>query len=424
MTDATITVIVLAFAIVMFVLERIPLAATAMIVALSLSVFRVLTPAQAFAGFVNSSVILFVGMFVISGALFETGMAAKAGRLILRFAKTERQLMATTMIATGLLGAIMSNTAVAAVFLPIVIGIATQSGFSKSRLLLPMAYAATMSGSLTLISTPGNLIAHGLLQEHGHAGFSFFGLGLVGFPLLIVGTLFFCIFGPKLLPAEDRSVQQEVSSKDFSDIPAWKQRMSVIVMIFTIIGMIVSDQINIPGLPLHVIAAIGALTLVVTKVITEQQAYTAIEWKVVFLIAGTFPLATALETTGVGMSFAHGVLALLGENATPFAVTAVIFLIAVALTSFISNTATIALLAPIAISIALTMGADPRAAAAATVVGAAMSFATPVSTPPNTMVVAHGGYKFTDYVKAGVPLTIVTGMVALILLPIVFPFFP
>ena len=422
MEPSTITIILLIFTIVMFVTEKIPLALTAMIVAISLTVSGVLTPAQSFAGFVNPSVILFASMFVVSGAFFETGMAAKTGGVLAKFAKSERQLIIATMVTTGLLGSVMSNTAAAAVFLPIVIGIAARSGFSRSRLLMPMAFAATMSGSLTLISSPPNLIAHSLLQEQGFGGYGFFDFGLVGLPVLIIGTLFFAVFGPKLLPADSGTQDMaDIKEQDFSHVPKWRQNMAVIVLVTAVIAMIFSEQI---GLPIHVISTIAALILVLTKVITEKQAYQSIEMRVIFLFSGTLPLATALETSGVGMMFAQWVLGLLGENATPFAVTAAIFITAVVMTSIISNTATVALLCPIAISIAITMGADPRAAAAATVVGAAMSFATPVATPPNTMVIAAGGYKFMDYVRAGVPLTVVCGTVSIILLPIMFPFFP
>jgi len=409
------------FAIVMFVWEKLPLAVTAMIVSMALNMFGVLTPAQSFAGFVNASVILFASMFVVAGAFYQSGVASAWGKQILRFAKTERQLMVLTMLLVGLIGAVMSNTAAAAIFLPIVIGICATSGFSRSRLLLPMAYGATMSGSLTLISSPGNLIAHSLLQEHGYAGYAFFDFGFVGFPVLFIGCAFFGLVGQKLIPNRGDLGESDVKEKDYSNVPAWKRNLSIITLIVVVLCMIFVDQIGIAN---HVVATLGALFLVVTKVMTEKQAYEAIEWKVIFLFAGTLPLATALETTGAGSMFADWALGMLGADPSAFAVTTMIFFTAVALTTLISNTATTALLAPISISIAHAMDADPMAAAAATVVGAAMSFLTPISTPPNTLVFAHGGYKFTDYVKAGLPLTIVTSIASVILLPIVFPFWP
>jgi len=406
------------FAIAMFVWEKLPLAVTAMIIPMALHVFGVLTPAQSFAGFVNASVILFASMFVVAGAFHETGVAAIWGRAILKLAKTERQLLILSMLMVGLVGSVMSNTAAAAIFLPIIIGICTASGFSRSRLLLPMAYGATMSGSLTLISSPGNLIAHSLLQEQGYAGYAFFDLGFVGFPVLFIGCIFYGLVGQKLIP-DYKLADSEVKEKDYSSVPQWKRTVSVLTLIVVVLCMIFVDQIGIAN---HVVSTIGAIFLVVVGVMKEKEAYASISWPVIFLFAGTLPLATALETTGAGRMFAEWALGLLGENPTPFAATAMVFFTAVALTTLISNTATTALLAPISISIAHAMDADPMAAAAATVVGAAMSFATPISTPPNTIVFAHGGYKFTDYVKAGIPLTIVTSIASVILLPIVFPF--
>jgi anion transporter len=421
MEPMMITAVIMVIAIAMFVWEKLPLALTAMMVAMSLQLTGVLTAAQAFSGFVNSSVILFASMFVVSGAFEATGVAQKTGDLVMKFSKTENSTLIVTMVVTAFVSAWMSNTGTAAIMLPIVIGICKSTGYARSRLLMPMAFAATMGGSLTLIASPGNLIAHGLLQQHGYAGYAFFDYGKAGVPLVIVGILFFIFIGKRLLPDNKDLVETEVKQKDFSHIPQWKKTVALGTLIVVVIMMIFVDQV---GIPLHVTSTLGAIFLVLTRVMTEKEAYNSISWPVIFLFAGTLPLATALEITGAGAAFAQWTIGMLGGDPSPMAVTGVIFMTAVVMTSLMSNTATTALLAPISISIAHQMGADPMAAAAATVVGAAMSFATPIATPPNTMVVAHGGYKFMDYVKAGVPLSIVMSIAGIIILPIVFPFWP
>lgn len=144
-----------------------------MIVCISLILTGVLDPAEGFAGFVNSNVILFVDMFIIGGALFRTGMASEIGGLVTRFAKTERQLVVVIMLLTGFMSGLLSNTGTAAVLIPVIIGIAAQSGFARSRLLMPIVFAAAMGGNLSLIGAPGNLIAQAELQRQG-LGFSFF----------------------------------------------------------------------------------------------------------------------------------------------------------------------------------------------------------------------------------------------------------
>lgn len=146
MSPIEITLSLLLFATVMFVWERIPLALTAIIVCLALVLTGVLDAKSAFNGFINTNVILFVGMFIVGGALFETGMANRIGGLVTRFAKTERQLIVAIMVIVGLLSGVLSNTGTAAILIPVVIGIAAKSGFSRSRLLMPLVFAAAMGG--------------------------------------------------------------------------------------------------------------------------------------------------------------------------------------------------------------------------------------------------------------------------------------
>ena len=168
MSPATITLLFLLFAIVMFVWEKIPLGVTSMIICVGLVVTGVLDWKTAFAGFIDSNVILFVAMFIVGGALFETGMANKIGGVVTHFAKTERQLIIAIMIIVGLMSGVLSNTGTAAVLIPVVIGIAAKSGYSRSRLLMPLVFAAAMGGNLSLIGAPGNLIAQsvGLFTLH------------------------------------------------------------------------------------------------------------------------------------------------------------------------------------------------------------------------------------------------------------------
>ncbi|MFV9098892.1 SLC13 family permease [Klebsiella aerogenes] len=422
MEPITITLCLLVFAIVMFVWEKVPLAVTSMVVCVALVLTGVLDLKQAFAGFIDSNVILFVAMFVVGGALFETGMANKVGGVITHFAKTEKQLIFTIMVVVGVMSGFLSNTGTAAVLIPVVIGVAAKSGFARSRLLMPLVFAAALGGNLSLIGAPGNLIAQSALQNIG-SGFGFFEYAKVGLPMLLCGILYFLTIGYKFLPATGNSgeVGSVGEQRDYSDVPRWKQILSLVVLIATILGMIFEEQ---TGISLTVAGCIGALVLVFTGVLTEKQAYKAIDSQTIFIFGGTLALAKALEMTGAGKLVADHVIGMLGQNSSPFMLMVVVFVLSVIMTNFMSNTATVALLVPVSLSIAAGMGADPKAVLMATVIGSSCAYATPIGMPANMMVLSAGGYKFVDYAKSGLPLIIVSTIVSLVLLPILFPFHP
>lgn len=422
MEPITITLCLLVFAIVMFIWEKVPLAVTSMVVCVALVVTGVLDLKQAFAGFIDSNVILFVAMFIVGGALFETGMANKVGGVITHFAKTEKQLIFTIMVVVGVMSGFLSNTGTAAVLIPVVIGVAAKSGFTRSRLLMPLVFAAALGGNLSLIGAPGNLIAQSALQKIG-SGFGFFEYAKVGLPMLVCGILYFLTIGYKFLPNNPNSgeVGSVGEQRDYSHVPRWKQILSLVVLIATILGMIFEKQ---TGIRLAVAGCIGALVLIVTGVLTEKQAYKAIDSQTIFIFGGTLALAKALEMTGAGKLVADQVIGLLGNNSSPFMLLVVVFILSVVMTNFMSNTATVALLVPVSLSIAAGMGADPRAVLMATVIGSSCAYATPIGMPANMMVLSAGGYKFVDYAKSGIPLIIVSIIVSLILLPILFPFHP
>lgn len=421
MSPSTITLLFLLFAVVMFALEKIPLGVTSMIVCLGLIITGVLDIKTAFSGFIDSNVILFVAMFIVGGALFETGMANKIGGIVTRFAQTERILIIAIMVIVGLMSGVLSNTGTAAVLIPVVIGIAAKSGYKRSRLLMPLVFAAAMGGNLSLIGAPGNLIAQSSLQEIG-LSFGFFEYAIAGIPILIAGILFYATIGYRFLPNHDTKGDGAFdTARDFSSIPAWKQWLSLIILVLTLLAMIFESKI---GIKLSVSGGIGALALILTGVISEKDALKSIDLKTIFLFGGTLSLASALSVTGAGERIANQVIGALGDNPSPMVLTFVVFILCAILTNFMSNTATTALMVPICLSIAQGMGADPRAVLMACVIGGSCAYATPIGMPANTMVVGAGGYKFMDYVKAGFPLIVIATVVSMIILPIAFPFFP
>ncbi|MBR1708876.1 MAG: SLC13/DASS family transporter [Clostridia bacterium] len=423
MSPAVITLLFLLFAIIMFVTEKIPLGLTSMIVCVGLVVTGVLGVSDAFKGFIDSNVILFVAMFIVGGALFETGMANEIGGIVTKFAKSERALIIAIMVIVGVMSGFLSNTGTAAVLIPVVIGISAKSGFKRSRLLMPLVFAAAMGGNLSLIGAPGNMIAQSTLEPIG-LKFGFFEYAIVGVPILIAGILFYATIGFKLLPnhepnSDDNSVFDE--QVDFSHVPKWKKVTSLVILVLTLLAMIFEDVI---GIKLAISGCVGAILLILFRVIPEKEALKSIDLKTIFLFGGTLSLATALDKSGAGKMIADTVIGLLGANPSPFLLTFIVFILCCVMTNFMSNTATTALMAPICLSIAQGMGADPRAVLMACVIGGSCAYATPIGMPANTMVVGAGDYTFMDYVKAGLPLILIATIVSMIILPIAFPFFP
>ena len=425
------TLIVLAVMAVLFVTEIIPLAITSLGGAITLGLMGIITPKVVFSGLSDSTVVLFAGMFVVGAALFYKGLAQKIGETVVSHAGTsENGLMLAIMLVTATMSAFLSNTGTTAALLPVVVGICAVAKIPASRQLMPLAFAAGIGGIITMVGTPPNIIVSGTLSKFGIEPFGFFEFAWIGIPLTIATIVFMMLIGKHLLPkheiADAGDVEQEVAAEDISNDPK-KQLFSGIILLGVIIAMILGqplkDNFGI-NLPLSMVAVIGAMLCVLTGCLNEKQAYTSIDWVTIFLFAGMMPVATALDQSGAGKMIANAVIGVMGDNPSPYFATGVLFALSCIMTQFMSNTASCALLAPIGISIAQGMGADPHAVLMAIGVAASCAFGTPVGTPPNTLVLGPGQYKFTDYVKAGVPLILVCFVVSLIIIPMVWPFFP
>ena len=425
------TLIVLAVMAVLFVTEIIPLAITSLGGAITLGLMGIITPKVVFSGLSDSTVVLFAGMFVVGAALFYTGLAQKIGETVVSHAGTsENGLMLAIMLVTATMSAFLSHTGTTAALLPVVVGICAVAKIPASRQLMPLAFAAGIGGIITMVGTPPNIIVSGTLSKFGIEPFGFFEFAWIGIPLTVATIVFMMLVGKHLLPKHEITdagdVEQEVAAEDISNDPK-KQLYSGLILLGVIIAMILGDPLKTYfgiNLPLSMVAVIGAMLCVLTGCLNEKQAYTSIDWVTIFLFAGMMPVATALDQSGAGKMIADAVIGVMGSDPSPYFATAVLFALSCIMTQFMSNTASCALLAPIGISIAQGMGADPHAVLMAIGVAASCAFGTPVGTPPNTLVLGPGQYKFTDYVKAGVPLILVCFVVSLIIIPMVWPFFP
>ena len=423
MSPAIKTLIILAVVAVFFITELIPLAVTSMGGAIACGLVGVIPVKTVFSGLSNSTVVLFAGMFVISAAMFHTGLAQLIGERVVRMLGTgENSLMFGVMAIGALMSSVSSNTGTCAALLPVIIGICTAAKIPAKRQLMPLAFGCGIGGIITLVGTPPNIIASGALQNAGLRPFGFFEFAWIGIPLTIAAIAYMILIGKRFLPAgdikeveidEDAAAEAKASSND----P--KKQALVGITLLAVVAVMATGVV-----PLQVAAVIGALFLVISKCVTEQQAYRGIDWVTIFLFAGMMPVATAMDKSGAGKLIAETVVGIMGGSPSPLMVTAILFILSCGLTQFMSNTASAALLCPIGISIAEQIGAQPHAVLMAIAVAASCAFATPVGTPPNTLVLGPGGYRFKDYIIAGTPLILVCLVVSLIVIPIVWPFFP
>ena len=431
MDPAIITLCVLAVASFLFVTELIPLAVTAMAACTALGILGVLPSKQVYAGLSNSTVVLFGGMFVIGAAMFKTGLAEAVGLWVVNKAGTgEVKLMGAVMLVTIILSSVSSNTGTVACLMPVVIGIAQAANIPASKELMPLAVAANVGGTITMIGTPPNVIVTGALSAAGLPSFGFFEFALIGVPLSVIVLVYMLTIGRKTIPVKNagamdaaavEAAKKEAGASD-DDAPKSKTKMWISGLI--LLGVVAAMALNLKTVPLQTAAVTGAILCVITGCLKEKEAYAGIDWVTIFLFAGMLSVATAMDKTGAGKLIADTVVGMMGENPNPIVLCAVLYLISNVLTQFMSNTASAALLAPIGISIAQSIGADPKPVLMSIGIAASMAFATPMATPPNTLVLGPGGFNFNDYVKVGVPLCIITFIASVIIIPIFWPFFP
>ena len=429
MDPAIITLCVLAVAAFLFVTELIPLAVTAMAACTVLGILGVLPSKAVYAGLSNSTVVLFGGMFVIGAAMFKTGLAEAIGIAVVKKAGTnELPLMAAIMIVTCVLSSVSSNTGTVACLMPVIIGICQAAKIPASKQLMPLAIAANVGGTITMIGTPPNVIVTGALSAAGLPTFGFFEFAFIGVPLSIIIVLYTLFIGRRFLPDHSAGAMDEEAVKaakeeaGASDDNAPKSKTKMWISGLILIGVVVCMALDLKTVPLHTAAVTGAILCVITGCLKEKEAYAGIDWVTIFLFAGMLSVATAMEKTGAGKLIADSVVSMMGTNPNPYVLTAVLFLISNVLTQFMSNTASAALLAPIGISIAQSIGADPKPVLMALGIAASCAFATPMATPPNTLVLGPGGFSFNDYAKVGVPMCLLSLVICLVVIPIVWPF--
>ncbi len=420
-TQAYIVLGILVVAAVLFFTEKFPLPVTAMLVPCALSIFSILPAKQAFSYFGDSSVILFMAMFILGEGTFATGFANKVGEWTIKMSKgSEKKLLLYSIISVGLLSCLLSNTGTTAVALPMVIAMCAAAKINPSKILMPIAFASSLGGTATLVGTPPNMLINSALEqmggEVGAAPFGFFEFGLFGIPLLLLGVVFYATIGTKFLPETKSDI--DLSGAKMRDVRELrKNKMPIAIGLFAFVVIAMASKI----LPLNTAAMLGAMLMIVTGCITMREAFNSIDWTTIFLFAGMISMSAAMQKSGAASLIATNVVNLVSD---PYAILAATCALTMIITNFMSNTATAALMAPLAIPIAIQSGVSPLPIAMGIAMSASACFLTPIATPPNTLVFGPGNYSFIDYVKAGWLLQLASFILCVILIPVIWPFNP
>ena len=424
-TPAAITLTVFLIALALFIADFLPMGLMVFMVPVTLYFCGVIEAKEIFAPLIGQSIILVVAMSVIGEALFKTGMAERIGRVLFRYCPGERSLMMAVTLFAGTVSSFVSNTGTVAILIPIIMGAAASHKISPSRLLIPLTAGATLGGNISVIGSPGNLIAKETIERFSEGAMSvkFFEYAGVGIPLLIAAAVFYALVGPKLVPAKETARTAESDSKSMPDATqGWKGWFTVVVLLGTVAAMIAADYFkSLP--PMHITACVGAIAVVLFRVLTQKEAFAAFDLQAVFLLSFMTPLGSAMMKTGAAQKIADAVVGVGGGHG-PMILMAVLWLTVWGLTQVMSNTATCALFCPIGWTIAKTLGADPRAVVIAILIASSVAVCTPLAIPANSMILEPGGLRFKDFFKPGICLSALAFVVSMALLPILYPFYP
>lgn len=580
----------MAVAMALFISNKLRIDLIAMGVLTSLLLLGLLRSDQALFGFANTATGIVAAMFVLSAGLVRTGFVDWLARYLDKIAGKGRIRLIIVLSLTIIpLSAFIVNTAIVAIFIPVVISLAKQRKIAPSQVLIPMSFTSQFGGSCTLIGTATNILVHTIAINSGYAGFRLFEFAPLGLAVSAVGIVYLAVFSGILLPKrKGKSLEEdmyrlsdyltELSVEENSPLigQKWKklsknQKKDIRLMNFlrnkknvsnpaaTVIRendiLLVSgdadklfqfkdscklkmrsdtktgkkksedtdlklvealvpprsflegrtltssdfrrrfgctvlaiqrrgkimrerlEEIRLEGgdtlllrcdpkcldrvmrssdliatneltelhlrkdkaitalsivaivvilaaleiIPILTAALAGALGMILSKCLTPEEAYQAIDWKIIFLLGGILPLGLALQQTGTAELLASTFLKPL-TSLGPYALLAGLYLLTAILTETMSNAAAAILLAPVALSAAGNLGVSPLPFLVAITFAASTSFSTPIGYQTNTMIYAPGGYRFFDFIRIGLPLNIIFWLISIWLIPILWPF--
>lgn len=419
MSDAAVSLVVLAASVALFVWNRLPVGVVAVLTALALAATGVLTPEQAIAGFGDPVVLFIATLFVLSEGLQASGVTAWAGRQLLAHAGTGRtRVLVSLMALSAVLAALVTPNGAAAAALPVMVLVARHAGVATSRLAIPLAYAASAGALLTLSGSPVNVIVSDALQETTGSRFGFFEFAVVGAPLVLVTVVVAVLCGDRLLPDRGAAPRGAGAPVHAQVDRLGARAVGAVVVLVATIALLATG-----ALPPAVAGLVGAVGMVLVRAVPASRALRALPWETLVLIAGLVPLSVAIADSGAADLLADVVVGVVpaGEG---HLLLAALFVLTALLGQFISNAATVLVVTPIALAAAEGVGIAAAPVLMLVATAGAASFLTPIATPANMIVRGPGHYGFGDYWRLGLVMMLAWLAVATLLIPVVWPFTP
>ncbi len=410
-----VALIIIIFTLGLFLLDRLPLSVTALISSLLLALFGCMKFAKVYAGFSTSLVMLVFGMMIVGEALFQTGVVVLLGRKILksRFASNERMMIVILSLIAGLISAFLSNTATVATFIPLVGSMvaASDGKLTNKNLLMPLGIAASVGGTLTLVGSTAQPMVNSILVQYKYPGIGMFDFALLAGPCFIALLLYLATIGYKI-EQKCFTFPDNVQEVDISEMqnfkPHTKTYIAAATMIFCIF-VFVTEM-----LPMAIVSLLGAAIVIVTGCVDFKDCMRRLDWNTVLLMAFAQGIAAGMNDSGAGKMIAQFTVQHIGENMVVMYIACII--LTVVLTNVMSNTAVAAMLTPIYIVIATTLGYNPYIFALGIAIASNLSVATPIGgTAMSQTLVA--GYRFNDYIKLGAPITVIMTLILIIFGP-------
>ena len=402
---------ILIFAASLWISEAIPLSMTALLIPVMAVLFKIATPAAAFSEFANPIIYLFMGGFVLAGALSAHSLDMLLAHKLMLLAKGNFYKSAILlMLATSLTACWVSNTSTAAMMIPLALGMLAITDSKKSTseakfLLLGIAYAANIGGIVTMIASPPNAIGAATLglsfSEWLVYGIPIF---LISFPIMvIVLTLYFKPDRKVLIPTVP------LPGKKSKDRTALIVIFTITVMLWVLEGVL-APIMGVPSGFSSLVAILSILLLFVFKVMTWEQIIASVRWDILLLFGGGLTLGFLVESTGLGSILIGGIMSL-SEQMPLILFLWIIVIGSIIMTEFMSNTASAALILPLLYTLAIESQINPMILVLPATIAASYGFMMPVGTPPNAMVFSTGFVPQKDMMKAGLGLNIIFSIV-------------
>lgn len=413
-----IALIIFIASIALFIWDKLPMATTAVIGCVAMVICRVCDFKTAFGQFSSSTVILTIGVMIVGAAISETGLANAIGKWIITVSKGSTvKLVIGTYLVSAIMSAFLTNSAVLAVFIPIIMGLSlTDKNINAKNLIMPIALGCVLGGASTLVGSTQQMTAQGLLEEANLRMFKTFDFTLVGGIIVIVGLIYCLTIGKKLGEKiwGDRETEWDNVS-DGNEVKYKKDKMIIVSVIFiaTIVFYITE------WIPLAITSSAAAVLCIITGCITQKKAVSMVNWNIIGRLAGCLGMAKALESAGGTALIAEWFSRMVGTSISPF----VLFCILVALvqisSEFISNSTAILIVMPILIAIAPSMGLNTYSYALGITLASGVALSCPLASSTLGMSMV-AGYRFNDYFKCNIWLDLINFLLIIILIPVIY----